>query len=154
MRSQSYPLLLALAVRSLLQLVKRSERGSEGINDHTQSSLSITPYHHRSFVDISNFYRRLLDKDQNIRCMLCCNADARSAFWSMVMAKKGENRVPAELFTTLLPSLLVLVFMSHCDLRLRNMFRMMESMVCCHEGRESKVEEVCAFRQILPFCDF
>ena len=74
--------------------------------------------------------------------------------WSMVMAEDGENRIPAELFTALLPSLLVLVFMSHCNLRLRNIFRMMESMVCCHEGRESKVGEVCAFRQILPFLIF
>jgi hypothetical protein len=72
----------------------------------------------------------------------------------MVMAEEGENRIPAELFAALLPSLLILVFVSHCDLLLQNMFRMIETMVCCHEGRDSNVEEVCAFRQILPFYDF
>ena len=67
------------------------------------------------------------------------------------MAEEEDNPIPVVLCATLLPSLLVVVFVSHCDLFLQNIFRVFVSMVCCHEGRVSKMEEVCAFRQILPF---
>jgi len=107
---------------------------------------------HHFFADTSNFYRRLPDKDQSIRCMICCEANARSASWTMVMAEEEDNLVPVVLCATLLPSLLVLILVSHCDLFMQKMFRVIVSMVCCHEGRVSKMEEVCAFRQILPFC--
>jgi hypothetical protein len=70
------------------KISRKITRWNSKINDLTQSSLSIVSYHHHSFVDTSNFYRRLLDKDRNIRCMLCCDADARSAFWMMVVEEQ------------------------------------------------------------------
>jgi hypothetical protein len=72
----------------------------------------------------------------------------------MVEGEEGDNHVPAILGTALLPSLLVVVLVSHCDFSLQNMFGIIELMVSCHEGRDSKMEEVRALRQILPFCDF
>jgi hypothetical protein len=68
----------------------------------------------------------------------------------MIVTEEGDNHIPVELCATLLPGLLVLFFISHCDVYLENMFRMIELRVCCHEGRDSKAEEVCAFRQTLP----
>jgi hypothetical protein len=119
----------------------------------TQSSLNTVSYHHHFFVDISNFYRRLLDKDRNIRCMLCCDADARSALETMMVVWKGNNHIPAILGAAFLPGLLVFVLVSHCDFSLQNMFRIVRLMVCCHKGRDLKMHEVRALRQILPFCD-
>jgi hypothetical protein len=63
----------------------------------------------------------------------------------MVEGEEGDNHVPAILGTALLPSLLVVVLVSHCDFSLQNMFRMVRLMVCCHEGRGSKMAEVRAF---------
>jgi hypothetical protein len=123
------------------------------IDNLTQSSLNTVSCHHRFFVDTSNSYRRLLDKDQNIRCMLCCDADARSALEIIMVVGRGDNHIPAILGTAFLPSLLVLVLVSHCDFSLQDMFRIVRLMVCCHKGRDSKMHEVRALRQILPFCD-
>lgn len=129
--------------------ISQEIRGSM-TNKRTRSNLNTMSYHHHFFVDISNFYRRLLDKDQNIHCMICCDADVGSAPWMMIVTEEGDNHIPVELCATLLPGLLVLFFISHCDVYLENMFRMIELRVCCHEGRDSKAEEVCAFRQTLP----
>lgn len=72
----------------------------------------------------------------------------------MVAMKEGIGHIPAVLCTTLLPGLLVLFFVTHYDLLLQNVFRTIKLVVCCHEGRGSKMAEVCAFRQILPCLDW
>jgi hypothetical protein len=104
----------------------------------TQSNPNTTSYHHHFFVDTSNFYRQLLDKDQNIHCMICCDADTGSASWTMLVTEEGDNHIPVELCATLFPGLLVLFFISHCEYFLWDMFRVIELMVCCHEGRGLK----------------
>jgi hypothetical protein len=129
--------------------ISQEIRGSR-TNKRTQSNLNTMSYHRHFFVDTSNFYRQLLDKDQNIHCMICCDANAGSASWMMMVTEEGDNHIPVELCATLLPGLLVLFFVSHCEYFLWDMFRVIELMVCCHEGRDSKAEEVCAFRQTLP----
>jgi hypothetical protein len=51
---------------------------------------------------------------------------------------EGDNHIPVELCATLLPGLLVLFFISHCEYFLWDMFRVIELVVCCHEGRGLK----------------
>jgi hypothetical protein len=83
--------------------------------------------------------------------MLCYNPDAQSALAPVVTMEEGNGHIPAVLCTALLPSLLILFFVTHYDLLLQIMFEIIKLVVCCHEGRGSKMAEVCAFRQILPF---
>lgn len=116
-------------------------------DERTQSNLDRVSCHHHSFVDISDFCPQLLGMDQSIRCMLCYDTNAQSAFCMLVAAvKKDNNHVPAVLCTALLPRLLVLFFVTHYDLLLqKQMFRIVKLVLCCHEGRGSKMAEVCAF---------